>query len=116
MAERGTPRRSAGRRPSGKQFYASVLEAAERTALEAARELDGLDEEIALLRVKLQTALAERPEDHELLMKGVNLLVRAVATRYRISGPAQEDLYQSIVGVLKGVGAALLPEEGSDAG
>ena len=116
MADRMIGRRRPARPPSGPRFYASVLAEAERTALEAAREMEGLDEEIALLRVKLQTALAERPEDHDLLLKGVALLVRAVATRYRISGPAQEDLYQSIVGVLKGVGAALLPEEGPDAG
>ena len=116
MAERGAGRRRPHRPPSGPRFYASVLAEAERTALEAARQLEGLDEEIALLRVKLQSALAERPDDHDLLLKSVSLLVRAVATRYRIAGPAQEDLYQSIVGVLKGVGAALLPGAGPDAG
>lgn len=92
-------------------FYDTVLEEAERAALESARAVDGLDEEIALLRVKLQAALAERPEDHDLLLKSVSLLVRAVATRYRIAGPARDDLYQSILGVIQGVGAALLPEE-----
>ena len=103
--------------PKGaRDFYASVLEEAERAAFEAAHEIEGLDEEIALLRVKLQTALAELPEDHELLLKGIGLMVRAVSARYRISGKAEEDLYQSVVGVLEGLGDVLLPEGQSNGG
>jgi hypothetical protein len=37
----------------------------------------------------------------------VRLLVHAVATRYRIGGRAQDDLYHSVVGVLEGIGASL---------
>jgi len=93
-----------------KDFYAAALKEAEQAALEDARELEGLDEEIAVLRVKLQTALAERPEDFTLLLRGVDLMVRAVSARYRISGKGEDDLYQSVVGVLKGIGTVLLPE------
>lgn len=93
-----------------KDFYAVALKEAEQAALENARELEGLDEEIAVLRVKLQTALAEHPENFTMLLRGIELMVRAVSARYRISGKGEDDLYQSVVGVLKGIGTVLLPE------
>lgn len=98
-------------RKPAQDFYATALEEAEQVALEAARELEGLDEEIALLRVKLHSSLAQQPQNVSLLLRGMELLVRAVAARYRISGKSEEDLYQNAVGVLKGIGELLLPEE-----
>ena len=47
------------------------------------------------------------------ILRGMELLVRAVAARYRISGKSEDDLFQSAVGVLKGVGELLLPEDDS---
>lgn len=102
------PRRRGGRR-GARDFYAAVLQEAEQLALEEARDLEGLDEEIALLRVKLLSALEQHPDNYTLLLRGVELLVRAVAARYRISGQGEEDLYQSTLGVLKGLGEVLLP-------
>ncbi len=98
-------------RRTPKNFYATALGEAERTALETAREIEGLDEEIAVLRVKLQRGLAEHPEDYDFLVKGIGLLLRAVSAKYRMGGKAEEDLYDSVVGVLKGVGQVLLPAE-----
>ena len=96
-----------------RDFYTRVLGEAEKKLLPQARELEGLDEEIALLRVKLIQALREKPQDLELLLKGVGMLVRAVSTRYRLSKKGEEDLYQSVLGVLRGIGDALSPEEGN---
>ena len=93
-----------------KDFYTVALKEAEQAALDDARELEGLDEEIAVLRVKLQTVLAEHPENFTMLLRGIELMVRAVSARYRISGKGEDDLYQSVVGVLKGIGTVLLPE------
>ncbi|MBI2885734.1 MAG: hypothetical protein HYY02_00845 [Chloroflexi bacterium] len=106
---RSRARGKAARRGAG-DFYAGVLQEAEQLALEEARDVEGLDQEIALLRVKLLTALEQHPENYPLLLRGVELLVRAVTARYRISGQGEEDLYQSTLGVLKGLGAVLLPE------
>jgi hypothetical protein len=106
MAKGGADDRRTG------EFYARALGEAEKTLLPQARELEGLDEEIALLRVKLIQALREKPQDLELLLKGVGMLVRAVSTRYRLSKKAEEDLYQSVLGVLRGIGDAIFTEEG----
>ena len=96
-----------------RDFYTRALGEAEKTLLPQARELEGLDEEIALLRVKLIQAIREKPQDLELLLKGVGMLVRAVSTRYRLSKKGEEDLYQSVLGVLRGIGDALSPENGN---
>jgi hypothetical protein len=96
---------------SPQAFYSRALSRAERLRLAEARELQGLDEEIALLRVKLQRLAEEHPERLDLLFKGVGLLVRAVSTRYKLSPSSQEDLAASIAGVLKGIGGVLGLEE-----
>jgi len=46
-----------------RDFYTRALGEAEKALLPEARELDGLDEEIALLRVKLIQAIREKPQD-----------------------------------------------------
>jgi len=91
-------------------FYAEALSEAEKVRLPEAREIEGLDEEIALLRVRLSTLLSEHPENTELLLKGVGMLVKAVATKYRLSKKARANLTDAITDVLKEVGSALYPE------
>lgn len=110
------------RQSSKKAFYAAALSEAERLLLSSAEEIEGLDEEIALLRVQLHKAIAEEPENVELRLKLINMVVRAVAARYRLSPKAEGDLYQSVLGVLRGIGGVMWPEgfdgvgraEGSD--
>ena len=79
-----------------RSFYAKVLSAAEQTALADAMEVIGLDEEIALLRVRLQQAIREQPEDIELMFKGAMLLARMVATKFQLSKDDAADLADTI--------------------
>lgn len=95
------------------RFYRGALSEAEESDLPAALEVEGIDEEIALLRLRLRTALEEHPEDVQLMFKGVELLVKLVATRYRLSKGSERDLAGHIVGVLRGF-APLLEGEGDD--
>ena len=104
------PRRGNSRVTQPRGFYEEALSQAERVKLKHARKLEGLDEEIALLRVRLSGLAQEHPEKLELLLKGITLLVRAVSARYKLSPKAEKDLYQSVVGVVKGIGDALWPE------
>lgn len=104
--------RSRRARPTpAERFCETALSEAEQALLPKARRLEGLDAEIALLRVKIQTAVMEHPENLPLLLKGVALLVRAVAAQYRLSQRAEDDLYQNILGVLEGIGGVLGPSE-----
>ena len=91
-------------------FYEEALSEAERLDLPEARQREGLDEEIAVMRVRLKRALEERPEDVRLIAKGLALLVKAVAAKYRLSPKARKDLSDSIAGVVEGIGAVLYPE------
>ena len=97
-----------GRQRQAIGFYQESLSEAERW--ERARQMEGLDEEVALLRVRLKETLEERPQDMQLIAKGVDLLVKAVAAKYRLSPKAQRELSDSIAGVVRGIGTALYPE------
>lgn len=99
-----------GKKKPGSDFYQAALTEAERLLLSQAQEVEGLDGEIALLRLRLRQALQEHPEDNELLLKGVAMLVKAVSTRYRLSPAAKQNLTEAITQVLKEVGGALYPE------
>ena len=116
------PGRKAGEPSSGgsgarkaSSFYRRALTEAERLALPEAEAVEGLDQEIALLRVKLRSALEERPEDVQLMVKGIELLVRALSTRYRLPRSSQDDVAATIRQVLREVGGPLYPELLGDA-
>lgn len=66
-------------------FYVRALSAAERAGLEEALQVDGIDEEIALLRLRLQQAVADEPKDFELMFRGTALIARLVQTRFGLS-------------------------------
>ena len=68
-------------------FYESALDDAERELLPDARKIQGIDEEIAVLRVKLHSAVKARPENLPLMLRGIGLLVKAVSARYRRRAP-----------------------------
>lgn len=106
-------RRKAGVRDAV-NFYAGVLDRAERARLEDAAAIEGLDDEVALLRVRLRTAIERRPEDYALMLKGIALLVRAVAARYRLSPKSRRDLAESLAATIEQIGAALFPHAAED--
>ncbi len=98
-----------------KNFYSSALNKAERIELQKAEKIEGLDHEIAVLRVKLRSVVNKRKENIPLMLRGIDLLVKAVSARYRLSKKAEEDLADSLAGVIRGVGGVLAPERFDDA-
>ncbi len=60
------------------EFYSARLGPAERPLFEHALKLEGLDQEIALLRLRIRQDL----DDPKGLMRGIDLLVKALRTRY----------------------------------
>ena len=90
-----------------KAFYERGLSAAEREALDEARALRGVDEEIALLRLRLRDALAAQPEEWDVLLGGVRLLIQALLAQRRLSGQQAEEMSEQVLGILEGFGEAM---------
>lgn len=109
----GKERKARQRRskPSEAQvFYGAALSEVEKESLPAARELGGLEDEIAFLRVRLRSMLAERPENLPLMLKGIELLVKALSANYRLSKESKADLSKSLRSALAEVKESLLGE------
>ena len=103
-------RRRHDRDDTVRSFYQSALSAAEREDLPQARDIQGLDEEIAVLRLRLRSALEDHPENMKLMLKGIEMLTRAISAKYRLSKDAKADLSAGIKGVLKEIGGRVYPE------
>lgn len=85
------------------QFYRSVVDEAD--ALLEADEIQGLDQELALLRVRLRD-LGREP-DHELMIKSVETIRKIVTARYRMSKQQSEDIGQALAEVFARLGAVM---------
>ena len=98
---------SAARKAAKRGFYTRALDEAEQMDFAAARDVEGIDDEIALLRVKIKSLLANDPENVKLITEATNTLARLVMTRYRISSDQKKALTQAIGNVLQGLAIPL---------
>ena len=109
------PRKEKGKRgaPKGNQnalkhgFYSRVLDEAEKLDFESASDVDGIDDEITLLRVKIKSVLEKDPENIRLIMQATNTLAGLVKTRYRITKEQRQGLKEAIGNVLRDVAIPL---------
>ena len=81
-------------------FYSQVLNEAERLELEEARDIEGIDEEIAILRVKLRELIVAKPERFDIHLKVVTTIARLVTTRYNITKEQKKSLKAAVAKVL----------------
>ncbi len=98
MSEKLTPKSKPRRRRES--FYSRVLSEAESANLEEAARMEGLDDEIALLRLKLRELVERHPEDIKIQMEAASTLARLASTRYRITTEQKESLKQAIARTL----------------
>jgi len=103
--KRGAPRGNQNARKHG--FYSKVLDEVERLDLELAQGVEGVDDEIALLRVKIKSILESDPENIRLIMEATNTLARLVRTRYNITKEQKKGLKEAIGNVLKDIALPL---------
>lgn len=103
--KRGAPKGNQNARKHG--FYAKVLDEAERLDFEYASSVEGIDDEICLLRVKIKSLLRHDPQNIKLMMQATNTLARLVRTRYNISPKDKKGLKEAIANVLKDVALPL---------
>ena len=110
MSARASRKRGA---PEGNQgaarvdFYSRILAEAERLDFELAAGVEGIDDEIALLRVKIKSILEHDPENIKLIMQATNALERLIRTRYKISREQRKGLKEAISNVPREVALPL---------
>jgi hypothetical protein len=95
------------RKSSPRGFYGRALDEAEKLELQEASHIEGIDEEIALLRVKLRELLEEQPERTDLHLEAANIIARLVRTRYQITREQKKSLKEAIQKVLTEVAVPL---------
>lgn len=105
VKKRGAPPGNQNARKHG--FYSQTLDEAEKLELEEASTLDGLDAEIAILRVKLKQLIENYPKRIDLQMQAANTLARLLRTRYSITNEQKKTLKEAITTVLKEVALPL---------
>jgi len=103
--KRGAPKGNQNARKHG--FYSKVLDEAEQLDFELAAGVEGIDDEIALLRVKIKSILENDPENIKLIMQATNILAGLVKTRYNISKEQKKGLKEAIGNVLRDVALPL---------
>ncbi|MBC8274766.1 MAG: hypothetical protein H8E40_07355 [Chloroflexi bacterium] len=81
-------------------FYGRALNEAERLELEEARGIEGIDEEIAILRIKLRELIVAKPERFDLHLRVVVTIARLVTARYNITKEQKKSLREAITKVL----------------
>ena len=103
--KRGAPKGNQNARKHG--FNSKVLDEAERLDFEYATSVEGIDDEIALLRVKVKSLLAHDPNNIKLTMQATNALARLVRMRYNISKKDRKGLKETIGNVLRDIALPL---------
>jgi hypothetical protein len=103
--ERGAPKGNQNARKHG--FYSKVLDEAEQLDFELVSGVESIDDEIALLRVKIKSILSSDPGNIKLIMQATNTLARLVKTRYNITREQKKGLKEAIGNVLRDVALPL---------
>jgi hypothetical protein len=103
--KRGAPEGNQNARKHG--FYSRVLDEAEQIDFELASGVEGIDDEIALLRVKIKSLLGHDPENIKLVVQATNALSRLIRTRYKITKEQRKGLKEAIGNVLRDVALPL---------
>ncbi len=88
-------------------FYSKALQEAEKLELDEAYQIQGVDDEIALLRLKLKELTKDQPQRIDLHLKAANTIARLVKIRYQISKEQKNSLKEAITKVLTEVALPL---------
>ncbi len=105
MGKRGAPEGNQNARKHG--FYSRSLDEAERLEMEEASYVEGIDQEIALIRIRLRRLVEQHPDQISLHLEAANAIARLLRTRYQISKEQKKSLKDAIAKVLTEVAAPL---------
>jgi hypothetical protein len=78
----GAPKGNRNARKHG--FYSKTLNETQKEQLQEAQEVEGIDDEIAIMRVKLLNLITDNPDRIDLQTTAANSIARLVATRHNL--------------------------------
>jgi hypothetical protein len=85
-------------------YYARMLDEAEKIEFNAAGDIEGIDEEIALLRLEIKKAISGADARNLLLLvKAAGALEKLIRTRYQISAANRKGLKEALVDAVQKV-------------
>jgi hypothetical protein len=84
-------------------FYSKNLDEMEQLDYQHAIEVEGLDAEIAMMRVKIKSVMEKDPENLKLINQAMNILTRLVIAKYNISKDDKPGIEETIGNVFKEV-------------
>jgi hypothetical protein len=119
MTDRIQPNKRPGA-PLGNQnarkhgFYSTRLKTSEKRVLEAASCVNGLDQEIAILRARIKVIMDTAPDNHELLIKAMSALTRMTRAKDQLRHADAHDIARAInelYGSMLGPGRTFVGED-----
>ena len=93
--------------PPEKPLYPGVLSRLERLEFDSLGRIEGIDDEITLLRVKIRRLLRREPNNTRLIAETVKILASLVKLRYTMTDKKSKNLKEAINGVFKELAAPL---------
>ena len=103
----GQPHNSNAKGKHKHSFYSRVLNEALSYQLDEAVIVEGLDQEIALFRIKLRELLEKHPERFDQAISCSNALTSMIRTKYKISAGQKKSLKDAITKVLTEIAVPL---------
>ncbi len=73
-------------------FYSAVFTRQDKTNLNQAAEIEGLDEEIALIRARLRSVVKNDPDNIRLISEAASTLARLMRTSHKLGFSKTEDV------------------------
>ena len=85
-------------------YYSKVLDEDQKRDFNHAIEVEGLDEEIALIRVKIKSLMQHDPDNLKLMGQAVKILAALVCAKYSISKGDKNSWKAAIESVIANIG------------
>ena len=83
-----------------RNFYQKALDETERPDVDAAAGVDGVDDEIALLRVKLKALLENDSRNLPAILQTTGMLARLINIRHTLSGDRHPNIEKKVMRML----------------
>ena len=93
--------------PRKRNFYKNALADSEQHFVASASSVQGLDDEIILLRVKIKSLLSAKPCDYGEVLQTANILGRLMKVRNTDPFSRQKNLKEDVQSVLKEIALPL---------